>query len=108
MLTRETDPLMPGSLCGEAEFAEVMEGMVATFAPRLFAIVQEYGERVDGRIAAWGMAFADNVEVVGVDGRLRLSMRSPERALMRFGRRPHVSAHVVWVNPDAADQPESS
>jgi len=48
-----------------------MEGMVASNAPRLFAIVQERGERVDGRIAAWGMAFYDDVEIVGADGDVR-------------------------------------
>lgn len=52
-------------MCGEEEFARLMSEMVAAEAPRLFALVQEYGDRVDGRIAAWGMAFDDGAEVVG-------------------------------------------
>lgn len=76
--------------------------LVAGEAPRLFAVVQEYGERVDGRIAAWGMAFENCAEVVGVDRGLYLSLGSPERAARAFNRRPHITARVVWVNPDAA------
>jgi hypothetical protein len=88
-----------GPLCDEVEFDELVKGMVVTFAPRLFAIVQEYGKRFDARIAAWGMAFddEDEVEVVSVGGALRMSYRSPERALKNFARYPEVSARVVWV-----------
>ncbi|MDQ3151061.1 MAG: hypothetical protein M3R63_04825 [Actinomycetota bacterium] len=95
------DPSTFGPLCDEAEFTELIEGMVADFAPRVFAVVQEYGERVDGRIAAWGIAFDDYVEVIGVDRGVRLSVQTPERALVRFGRRPHITARVIWVNPAA-------
>jgi hypothetical protein len=89
-------------LCGEAEFNQ----MVADEAPRLFAVVQEYGERVDGRIAAWGMAFEDHTEVVSVDNGTSITLRSPERAARGFSRRPNITARVVWVNPDAATPPE--
>lgn len=45
------------------------------------------------------MAFDDEdaVEVISVGGALRMSYRSPERALTSFARRPKVSARVVWV-----------
>ncbi|MEC3982783.1 hypothetical protein [Amycolatopsis sp. H20-H5] len=99
----------PGEpLCDEDEFAELLKELVATYAPRLFAIVQERGERVDGRIAAWGLAFEDEVEVLSVDNGSRPTLRSPERALRGFSRRPLVSARVVWVDPDAADPPEEA
>lgn len=90
-----------GPLCDEAEFDDLVREMVDTFAPRLFAVVQEYGERVDARIAAWGMAFdeEDGVEVISVDDGLRMSVRSPDRALVGFARQPEVSARVVWVDP---------
>jgi hypothetical protein len=42
--------------------------MVAAHAPRIFAVVQEWGERVDARIAAWGLSFEDHAELLGVDG----------------------------------------
>ena len=36
-------------MCGTEEFAELMAEMVAEDAPRLFAVVQEFGERVDAK-----------------------------------------------------------
>lgn len=93
------DPATLAPLCGETEFAEEMGMLVTEEAPRLFAVVQEYGIRVDGRIAAWGMAFEDHAEVVGVDGGLRMNLGSPERAPRLFSRCPTITASVVWVKP---------
>lgn len=88
-------------LCSQAEFAELVAELVADEAPRLFAVVQEYGERVDGRIAAWGMALEDRTAIVRVDGGAAMSLRSPERAVRVFSRHPDITAHVVWVHPNA-------
>ena len=66
-------------LCGEEEFAELVAEMVAEGAPRLFAVVQEFGERVDGRIAAWGVALEDRAEVFGVEKGRSTRLRAPER-----------------------------
>lgn len=96
-----TEPSQARPLCGEAEFAELVESLVADDAPHLFAVVQELGERVDGWIAAWDIAFDDHVEVIGVDGGVRLSVGTTDRAAFAFGRRPDITARVVWVNPDA-------
>jgi hypothetical protein len=40
------------SLGSEAEFAELVTELVADIAPRLFAVVEECGERADGWIVA--------------------------------------------------------
>lgn len=96
------DPSGLAPSCDEETFAEILESMVADEAPRLFAIVEEYGERVDGFIAAWGMAFEDRAEVVSVQGGLRMSTRSAESALFGFGHGTRLTPRVVWVNPDAA------
>ena len=98
----EVEPATLTPLCGETEFAQEVAELVADEAPRLFAVVQEYGERVDGRIAAWGMAFEDRADIVSVNRGLHLNLRSPERAVRAFTRRPHITARLVWVNPDAA------
>ncbi|MET7990377.1 hypothetical protein ABZU76_05655 [Amycolatopsis sp. NPDC005232] len=87
----------PEPLCGQEEFTELVADMVKSSAPRLFAIVQEYGERVDARISAWGLDFDDKIEILDVDGRLRMSLMSTDRALWMFSRHPDVSAEVVWV-----------
>ncbi len=99
----DQDTLTP--LCDEAEFAREVNELVADEAPRLFAVVHEYGERVDGCVAAWGLAFEDHVEVIGVGGRRRhVITRSPERAARAF-RRPHITTRLVWVTPAAHPQP---
>ncbi|MEV0702245.1 hypothetical protein AB0I53_30620 [Saccharopolyspora sp. NPDC050389] len=60
--------------------------------------MQEYGDRVDGRIAAWGMAFADHVEVVSVGGGLRMGLSAPESALHGFNVGNRIRARLVWFN----------
>lgn len=96
------DPAELTPVCDEPEFAAILEEMVADEAPRLFAVVQEYGERVDGRIVAWGMAFDDHAEVVSVGRTRRMSLQSPENALRLFKVGSHIRARLVWFNPDAA------
>jgi hypothetical protein len=76
--------------------------MVADSAPRVFAVVQAYGDRVDARIAAWGIAFDDHAEVVAVDGGLRMNLQAAEHALRGFKWGSDITARLVWVNPDAA------
>ncbi|MGQ0772896.1 MAG: hypothetical protein ACT4NY_00490 [Pseudonocardiales bacterium] len=88
-------------ICGEEEFAALVENIVADEAPRLFAVVQEYGERVNFRIAEWGMAFDDHAEVIRVDRRLRLNLRAPENALRFFTEGGDLRPRLVWFNPDA-------
>ncbi len=100
------DPSGLTPLCDEPEFAAILLGMVADEAPRLFAVVQEYGERIDGRIAAWGMAFDDHVEVVFVERERWMSLQAPETALRMFDFGSHIQARLVWINPDAATPTE--
>jgi hypothetical protein len=96
------DPTSLAPLCDEDVFAKIVDGMVADCAPRLFAIVEEYGVRLDGRIAAWGIEFDGRVEVVGVDGGLSMSAGSAEDAIRAFTFRNHITPRLVWVNPDCA------
>jgi hypothetical protein len=112
--TRDTQPREPDEdfpepapLCDEPEFVALLDNMVADEAPRLFAIVQEYGERVDGRIAAWGMAFTDQAEVVSTERTRRMSLRTPENALRQFTIGGDIRARLVWFNPDAATTVET-
>ncbi|SNR68065.1 hypothetical protein SAMN06265360_11495 [Haloechinothrix alba] len=95
------DPSGKAPLCDEETFAAILSGIVADEAPRLFAVVQEYGRRVDARIAGWGLAFDDRAEVVSIDGALRMKLNAPEEALRGFGFGSHVSGRLVWFDPDA-------
>jgi hypothetical protein len=95
------DPTGRQPLCDEVEFAEVLQGMVADNAPQLFAVVQEYGQRVDARIAGWGLAFDDHAEVVSVDGQLRMKLTAPEQGLRGFHFGSHIRARLVWFKSNA-------
>ncbi|WP_220472725.1 hypothetical protein [Streptomyces sp. SCUT-3] len=92
-------------LCGEAEFAGLVGELVLDTAPRLFAVVQEYGERVDARVAAWGLEFEDHAEIVEVDGGTRMRASSPVPAVRAFSRPPHVSVRLVRLEPSGAAVP---
>lgn len=87
-------------LCDEPQFAALAEKLVADFAPRLFALLEEEGEPVDGRIVAWGMAFENHAEVVGVCGTFRGSCCSADSARQLFSRCGKV--RLIWYDPDAA------
>lgn len=101
MLAQDHPDLAP--FCGEAEFAELLDGMVTDEAPRLFAVVQVFGERADGRIAAWGLAFEEHARVVSESGGTWMRLRAPENAIRLFTVGDHVRAHLVWPSPDAAE-----
>lgn len=96
------DPSGMEPLCGEDEFAARLRCLVAAAAPRVFAIVQEYGERVDARIGGWGVAFGDHAEVVSLDGGLRMRLRDPADALDGFRVGSRIRAHLVWLDADVA------
>jgi hypothetical protein len=91
------DPTGIKPLCGKQEFAELVTGMVAANAPRVFAIVHEYGDRVDASCAGWGLYFDDRAYVVSVDGQMRCSARNPEDILHLFGFGSHIKPSLVWV-----------
>jgi hypothetical protein len=86
----------PTPLCGEEEFTAMVTEMVNDEAPRLFAVVQELGQREDGRIAGWGMAFADHTAVLRGTGSW-LHVSSPDRARSVLSRAPNVTARLVWL-----------
>ncbi|MFJ1643777.1 hypothetical protein [Streptomyces sp. NPDC088258] len=82
---------------GHGEYAALLAEVVADSAPRLFAVVQEVGDREDGWVAAWGLAFEDRAEVVPYGGGVRMSLPSAEGALRHFGRGGEVRASLYWV-----------
>lgn len=84
----------------EEEFAQEVAELVAEEAPRLFALVQEYGERADAGVIAWGLAFDDYAEAVSVNRRRHGTFPSAERARQAFSRRAKV--RLVWTAPETA------
>lgn len=86
----------------EAEFAAGLEGLVADFAPQAFALVEEAGERLEGRIFAWSLTFEDHAEVVGADHAFRGSFESADSARQLFSH--YGKMRMVWlISPPAAE-----
>lgn len=102
------DPATRPPIGSREEFTAIVDSIVADNAPQVFAIVHEYGDRVDGRIVGWGMAFDDRAAVVDVDGGMTISLQTPHNALFYFGYDKHCTPRLVWVNPAAASSPEDS
>ncbi|WP_245556000.1 hypothetical protein [Actinopolyspora mortivallis] len=93
------DPAGLEPLGDESRFVELVRELVSENAPRVFAVVQEYGQRVDARIAAWGIAFEGRAEVVAVEENLRMRVSSPEVAVRLFHLGTRVRARLVWSEP---------
>ncbi|MFD7901589.1 hypothetical protein ACFV4G_05025 [Kitasatospora sp. NPDC059747] len=87
-------------------FEQELCALVLDTAPRLFAVVQvcdEGAADADGWIVAWGLADADGpTHVISIDGRARMTLTSPERAVRHFTTRPGISARLVWLAQPAA------
>ncbi|MDA3643718.1 hypothetical protein LZ318_12255 [Saccharopolyspora indica] len=92
------DPSGMPPMCDEPQFNAITADMVTETAPRLFAVLQEYGERVDVRIVAWGMAFGDHVEIISIDSSLCMKLRSPADAQRAFTWGSHVTGRLVWAS----------
>lgn len=83
------------------EFADVMRELAEQEAPRLFALVEEYGDRADARVAGYGLAYPDRADVNSVEGDFPLRSQSPETARKLFevsSRSRGVRVHVVWLD----------
>jgi hypothetical protein len=78
------------------EFDQAVASMVAATAPRLFAVVREYGTREDARIAGWGFAHESHTDVISVGNSVHLGASRPEDMLRYFHRRHLVTARIVW------------
>ncbi len=82
-------------------FDQELCGLVLDIAPRLFAVVQVSDDGLadaDGWVVAWGLADCDGpTHVIGVDGRARMTLTSPERAVRHFAGQPGITARLVWL-----------
>ena len=86
---------------GREEFADVMRELAEQEAPRLFALVEEYGDRADAGVAGYGLAYPDRADVNSVEGDFPVRSQSPENARKLFeisSRSRGVRVHVVWLD----------
>ena len=88
------------------EFTNVMRLIAKEEAPRLFAVVEEYGEREDCRVAGFGLAYADHADVNSVEGDFHLVSENPERVrqLIELSASSRgVRTHLVWLSDAEED-----
>ncbi|MEV0678954.1 hypothetical protein AB0I60_20790 [Actinosynnema sp. NPDC050436] len=95
-------PTIAGLPWSAKQFTAIMRELAAGGAPRLFALVEEYGEAEDARVAGYGLAYADRADVNSVDGHAPLRSQNAENARILFeisARSTGVSrVHVVWLD----------
>ena len=76
-------------------------------APRRFAVVQDWGENMDGRVAAWGLAFPEEIQIIDDAFNVHEVVSSVERAIRRYTRPPYLKAWVHWIDPEPEAKPET-
>jgi len=89
----------------EEVFTVLLHEVAREGAPRLFAVVEEYGQGEDVRVAGYGLAYDDRAELNSVAGDFRLSSESAESARTLYeisqGSAGVRRAHVVWLDEAA-------
>ncbi|MBP2330792.1 hypothetical protein JOF56_011177 [Kibdelosporangium banguiense] len=83
----------------DTDFTTLVAEMVADQAPRVFAIVLEYGEQIDAQIIGRGMALDESAYVTTVDGKNQYLLAEPENALKYLPSHPDTTPHLVWAAP---------
>ncbi|MET8746821.1 hypothetical protein [Streptomyces sp. NPDC004728] len=81
---------------GRQEFDALVQNLVQETAPRVFAVVQELGDREDAVVAAWGLALDGRTELITAEGVSRLSVRTPESALRFFSSGNGIRTRLIW------------
>ncbi|XVS67722.1 hypothetical protein ACQPYE_17215 [Actinosynnema sp. CA-299493] len=107
-LAEQTAPTMPAPPWTKEEFTGLMRELALAEAPGLFALVEEFGEGQDARVAGYGLAYEDRADVNSVEGDFQLHSQSAESARTLFeisSRSAGVSrVHVVWLSEGGAAQ----
>ena len=85
------------------EFQAELHALARDYAPRRFAICEEYGDRVDGWVEAWGMAFAGQILAYQEQTGAITIGGSAEQMLRRFRGR---QVQLVWLDPEPLDNPD--
>ncbi|MFG1846250.1 hypothetical protein [Micromonospora carbonacea] len=79
------------------EFHRMLVELVREFAPHRFAICEEHGDRVDGEVVAWGMAFAEGALLRCDDQSATGHFTSAESALRLFARTGR-RLRLIWID----------
>nr|WP_042198566.1 hypothetical protein [Kibdelosporangium sp. MJ126-NF4]CEL23415.1 hypothetical protein [Kibdelosporangium sp. MJ126-NF4]CTQ96795.1 hypothetical protein [Kibdelosporangium sp. MJ126-NF4] len=83
----------------DMDFTTLVTRFVADQAPRVFAVVVEYGEQTDAEIIAWGMELPHGSYMVTTDGRNQYALTEPDNALRYVPSQTNITPHLVWATP---------
>ncbi|KAB1933773.1 hypothetical protein F8271_24175 [Micromonospora sp. ALFpr18c] len=81
----------------QKEFHLMLVELANAFAPRRFAICEEHGDRIDGRVFAWGLAFEDSALLCDDEQALTGRFRSPDSAVRLFARSGR-RLRLIWID----------
>ncbi|MFE2754794.1 hypothetical protein ACFXGA_22610 [Actinosynnema sp. NPDC059335] len=89
-------------------FTALLHEVALEGAPRPFAVVEEYGDREDVRVAGYGLAYDTHVQANSVEGDFPLKSEDVERVRTLFEISSRSSGvrrvHVVWLETTTAAQ----
>lgn len=101
-LVEQAAPTMPTLPWSAEQLTGLMRELAVAEAPRLFALMAEYGEGEDARVAGYGLAYADRADVNSVEGDFQLHSQSAESARTLFEISSKSAGvrqvHVVWLD----------
>lgn len=83
----------------DVEISERTAAVVATQAPRLFAVVLEPEGDSEPEVVSWGMSFAEDAHMISADGRNYYALAEADNALNYIRSAPDHTPHLVWVAP---------
>lgn len=81
----------------EATFDRLVRELVEDTAPRLFALVEECGERDHGRVFAWGVQFDGRAALMTHSGQPMGTFQSAVSAQRRFSSL--ATMRLIWPAP---------
>ncbi|ATE58005.1 hypothetical protein [Actinosynnema pretiosum] len=94
-------------MIGQGDYHRWLKQEAREQAPRLFAIAYEIGDREDGEIAAYGLAFDDHAETVDVDDGHHTRSEDAAHALAlyeRFAAPDNLKAHLLWLDQERTER----
>ncbi|MEV6798164.1 hypothetical protein AB0M91_07440 [Micromonospora rifamycinica] len=89
---------VPAPLGTPEEFHLMLVDLANEFAPRRFAICEEYGDRLDGGVFAWGVAFQDSA-LLRRDGRTSAGHFTDAESALRLFTRTGRRLRLIWIDP---------
>ncbi|ONI84274.1 hypothetical protein ALI144C_15550 [Actinosynnema sp. ALI-1.44] len=79
------------------DFNTMIAQIVTDQAPRVFAVVLEFGEQTDAEIVGWGLELDHGAYMVTADGRNQYALAEPGNALRYLRNRSNVKPHLIWA-----------